>query len=532
MISIHGKPAEFVSVLQALQQAARERGDAHAIEVSGVKLSFKEWLAGAEAVAAQLAALGVEKGDRVATVMHNHAALLFVWFGAWRLGAIWSPLNVALKGEDLRYTLRDCDPRVLIVDAQTLDGVAALRDAKIESLPRFVVESDSREGFRPFAELLAAAPLAPEVPIGPDDPAVITYTGGTTGLPKGVVLPHFAYVAGGYRYREFWQPVAGDVHYTVLQLFHVGCQHGAVLAPLFAGITSVIDRWFSASNYWPRVRETRATLIDPLGTMLAILNKQPEGPLDRQHRVRCCWFATAHLPVSIRDQFEQRFGVSLRPGSYAQSETGGNYVVSQRLDDPEHPKGACGKPWGWAELRIVDEFDNPVPPGTVGEIVLRPVVPYTFMLGYHNKPEVTRKALRNQWFHSGDQGWLDENGYMFFRGRAAYWLRRRGENISAFEVESIIAEHPAVSEVAVVGVPSELGEEEVKAFIIVAPDTELEPAALVAWCDQRMTRFKVPRFVEFVADFPRSAAKREVLREVLRARGNAASWDRQASESA
>jgi crotonobetaine/carnitine-CoA ligase len=531
MISVKGEQIGHVSVLQALDEAARTRGNAFAIEIDGERLTFADWRAGAERLSRQLYKRGVRRGDVVATLMYNNAAQLFIWFGTIRLGAIWSPLNVALKGDDLDYTLRDCAPKYLFADTEALAKVRELASCSLSEDQIFCLSPEAGERVQAFEQLLTDdAPPAPETEIMPGDPAVIVYTGGTTGLPKGVVLPHFAYVAGGLRYREFWDPQPDDVHYSVMQFFHVGCQHGAVLAPLYGGVPSVIDRWFSASRYWARVRETNATLIDPLGTMLAILNKQPVSAADKQHRVRCCWFATAHLPRSVLDEFQERFGVKLQPGTYAQSETGGNYVVSQRLHDERHPPGACGKPWGWAELRIADEQDNALPAGEVGEILLRPVAPFTFMLRYHNKPEITQRALRNQWFHSGDMGWLDEDGYLFYKGRQAHWIRRRGENISAFEVESVIANHPLVQEVAIVGVPSELGEDEIKAFIILAPDADIDPWDIVTLCEQRLASFKAPRFVEFVSDFPRSAAKREVLREKLQTLGVNGAWDREAQK--
>lgn len=529
MIRIHGQPAGHGTLIEVLADRAARAPQRFALEIAGTPLTLGEWEARSSAVAANLHRLGVRKGDRVATLLHNHVAQVLIWFGAAKIGAIWCPFNVALVGEDLRYTLLDSGPRVLVVDAETAPAVAALNEPTLVQMHRFTVDEPSADtGLLPFGELLASGAARPDVLVAPSDPAVIIYTGGTTGMPKGVVLPHFAYVAGGFRYCEFWEPHSGDVHYTALQLFHAGCQHGAVLAPLFGGIPAYIDRWFSARAFWRRVRETRATLIDPLGTMLAVLCKQPPDLLDRVHEVRCCWFATAHLPKSILEEFQKRFGVRLRPGSYALSESGGNYTISQRLHDPEHPEGACGKPWGWAEVCIADELDQPLQPGEVGEILLRPTIPYTFMLHYHNKPEVTSRALRNQWLHTGDYGWVDPRGYLFFKGRQAHWLRRRGENISAFEVESIVAQYPGVAEVAVLGVPSELGEEDVKAFVIPSLEHCIDPAQLWRWCVERMTRFKVPRFIEIVDDFPRSAAKREVQREKLRALGNANAWDSEA----
>ncbi len=509
-----------------LEERARDTPEALALTVAGQSLTYSEWRTRALRVAAGLAERGVQPGERIVTVMHNNVEQLLIWLACCRIGAVWVPLNVALVGDDLIYTLTNANPSAVVVDAETEAKVA---QAELGDVLLFSLAPVRELGFHPFGDLEAANLAPPEVDVERGDPAVIVYTGGTTGLPKGVVLPHFAYLAGGARYREFWQPRAGDVHFTVMQLYHVGCQFGAAIAPLVAGIPAVIDRWFSASGYWPRVRETAATLIDPLGTMIALLVKQPVDALDQDHRVRACWFATAHMPRSIRDTFETRFGLRLAPGSYALSECGGNYVVSGRLDDEDHPDGACGKPWGWAQLRIANPEGRPLQAGETGEILLRPTLANTFMLGYWRNPERTVECWRDLWLHTGDLGRVDEHGYLFFEGRQAHWMRRRGENVSAFEVESVLQQFPGVGEVAVVGVPSELGEDDIKAFVIPTSDAALQPEALYEWCSTKMTAFKVPRYIEIVEDFPRSATKREVERTLLRAAGHSTAWDAEAA---
>jgi crotonobetaine/carnitine-CoA ligase len=212
------------------------------------------------------------------------------------------------------------------------------------------------------------------------------------------------------------------------------------------------------------------------------------------------------------------------------TEIGGSAVVNSPIGTP-HRQGTCGRANGWCELEIHDENDVALPPGTVGQIVVRPTIPFSMMNGYHNAPARTVECWRNLWFHTGDLGSLDEKGYLNFVGRQAHWLRRRSENISAYEVESVIATHPGVREVVVVGVPSELGEDEVKAFVLSIPEEQPEPEAIVAWCEQRLARFKVPRFIEFVADFPRSAAKQEIERHHLKAMANDKAWDRERSKA-
>ena len=181
----------------------------------------------------------------------------------------------------------------------------------------------------------------------------------------------------------------------------------------------------------------------------------------------------------------------------------------------------------WADVAVVDALDQPLEPNQIGEIVLRPRIPFCFMLRYHNNPSGTLDVMRNLWLHTGDRGFIDTNGYLFFCGREAHWLRRRGENISAYEVESIIGQYPGISELAIVGIPAELGEEDVMLFIVPEAGTKIDPVDIIYWCAERMAGFKVPRFIEFIGALPRSTAKREIERHTLRAIPNGAAWDRE-----
>jgi crotonobetaine/carnitine-CoA ligase len=513
-----GRRAQWPALPPLLKQKAFDRGGVVALEVAGKELTYGEWNRLSDLVAANLSRIGLAKGDRIAVLLNNSIEQILVWYGAAKRGVVSVMINAALVGDDLRNTLSNAAPLAIVADGQTHKNIL-LSDPSFGRLPTFVVGEN-------FDELLQPVDLQPDVELRPSDPATILYSGGTTGLPKGILLTHFSYIAGGYRYRDFWAPRPGDIHLSVMQLYHAGAQYGAAIAPLFEDVKGVIERRFSASTYWRRVCETGATIIDPLGTMLPFLSSQPPGPYDRAHKVRACWFATAHLPAAQRECFEERFGVRLFPGTYAQTECGGNYMVSGRFNDANHPIGAVGKSWGWVDIRIADELGDPVPAGTVGEILMRPLVADMFMLGYHRDPHRTAEVTRNFWLHTGDLGRLDESGYLYFEGRKAHWMRRRGENISAYEVENVLARHPAVREVVVIGVPAEIGgEEEVKAFVILEEGFDVSPATIHQWCTTRMTPFKIPRFIELVQDLPRSAAKREVERAKLRQLSNALAWD-------
>lgn len=511
--------AAWVTIDDLIRSRGRERPDALAVEVAGQALTYGELDARSDRVAANFAALGIGKGDRVASFAYNAIEQLLTWFGCMKIGAVWVPLNVALTGGDLAYSLEDAGPKILVLDSETrpkVDELAAQRNWQ------FRIFEIGAAGSQGFSTLLAEGSPVPQVAIAPGDPAVIVYTGGTTGMPKGVELPHFAWIAAGYRYIETFDVRPGDVHYSVLALFHNGGLMIGCIGPLVAGIPTHIERWFSVSRFWPRIRETGATIIDPIGTMVTLLCQQPEGPGDRDHTVRVSLGVLSQVPADIATAFRSRFGIDV-VNVYSLSETGGVLIVHNKVGSPK-PE-ANGKGWGWCEIAILDEHDRPKPPGATGEICLRPTKPFTFMLGYFNKPERTVECWRNLWLHTGDLGHLDEDGYLYFTGRQAHWLRIGGENVSAYEVEMVISRYEGIDEVVVVGVPAALGEEDVKLFVKLKPGSSLDPAELTRWASKELAAFKVPRFVELIDEFPRSAAKREVERHKLKTLSNDKAWD-------
>jgi carnitine-CoA ligase len=472
-------------------------------------------------VGASLSALGVGKGDRVANFAYNSIEQLLTWFGCMKIGAVWVPLNVALTGGDLDYSLDDAAPKVLVLDGETRPKVDELSAERRGAFQIFEIGRTDEGG---FDQLLSGEGAVRDVAIGPGDPAVIIYTGGTTGMPKGVELPHFAWIAAGYRYIETFEVRPGDVHYSVLSLFHNGGLMIGCIGPIVAGIPTHIERWFSVSRFWPRVRETGATIIDPIGTMVTLLCQQKESPDDRNHKVRVSLGVLTQVPAEVATTYRSRFGIDI-VNVYSLSETGGVLIV--RNTPRSHKPESNGKGWGWCDIAILDEEDRPKRPGATGEICLRPTIPFTFMLGYFNKPERTVECWRNLWLHTGDLGHVDEEGYLYFTGRQAHWLRTGGENVSAYEVESVISRYPGVEEPVVIGIPAELGEEDVKLFLRLAPGAAFDPADLIRWASRELAAFKVPRFVQVVDEFPRSAAKREVERHKLHALSNEGVWDAQ-----
>ena len=478
-------------------------------------------------IANQLIGLGVTKGDVVGTLMYNSVAQLLIWFACAKVGAIYAPLNVSLVKTDLTYSLNDIAPKVFVVDTGLLD----VYETCLPDLPVRPIEVAHGTGERGpgqrmcFPDLLHGDGSLPDVDVQATDPAAIVYTGGSTSMPKGVLVPHFYYIAAALRYREVVRPLPDDVHYANSHFFHVGGQQLGIAGPLYNGITGVMSRWFSASRYWDEVRRQNVSIIDPLGTMLAALMRQPQSELDREHRVRVgVAIASGQVRRDIRDGFERRFNVPLLE-VYSMTELG-IMVFSERIDDRRSP--SAGRTHGWADVSIVDDQDFPVPSGVVGQILLRPRSPNSSMIRYINKGDETIAAWRSGWYHTGDLGSVDDDGYLYFTGRQAHWIRRRGENVAAFEIEKVLSAHPAVIDCAAVGVPAELGEEDIKVYVhLEAHGANLDPQELIDWCREQIAAFKVPRYVEYVDSLPRTLTKSEVARHDLRDRGVGHAWDRE-----
>lgn len=494
-------------------------------------LSYADAHTDANRIAHSLRERGICKGDVVATYMFNSVDHVRIWFACAKLGAIWAPLNIALVSRDLEHTISNAQPAVLVADRELLPNVLAIRDRLGPRPPAILVrgDADSGSGGEPlplFADLLRGSPEEPDAEVAAGDPAGLIYTGGSTGLPKGVLVSNLWYFTGFLRYQEMFRPQPGDVHLGLGQMCHTIGSAVDLGAPFYFGLSTVLSRRFSASRFWDLVRAHRATVTVVVGPLMSVLLNQPARPDDAVNPLRIAGTATGQVPREIAERFAERFDLDLLE-LYGQTETGPLGCVGQRLDD--RPYHSQGKPYGWAELMIEGEGGTPNSPGVTGEIVMRPIFPNTFMLNYYRQPEKFVEACSNLWFHTGDLGHLDEDGYLHFDGRRAHSIRRRGENIAAVEVEQALLQHPAVAECAVVGVPSEVGEEDIKAYLVLADGKAVKPEEIIRFCGELLAYFKVPRYVEFVPELPRSVTKNEIERFKLRAAGIGSAWDRESS---
>jgi carnitine-CoA ligase len=440
-------------------------------------------------------------------MLDNGREAIEAWFGMTYAGIVEVPINTAFKGDVLAYMLNQAECKAIITRPELVE--------RIETDLTILVVGDS------YDEALAAARPEPTGHVAsPHDPAAILFTSGTTGPSKGVVLSHNANVRLCRNVSEIMGYERDEVLFTAFPLFHVNAKYTTVLPALYVGGEVVMRRRFSASRFWDICREEGVTAFNFMGALLMMLHKQPPKPGDRDHKVSKAYGAPA--PVTIFEEFQERFGVRLVE-VYGSTELGtatGNTVHDYKV-------GSCGVPAPHYEVEIHDEHDNPLPPGTEGEICVRPKEPDVMIQSYYRMPEATLQAFRNLWFHTGDRGRMDEEGRFYFVDRMKDAIRRRGENISSWEVEKSIDAHDAVQEAAVIGVPSELTEEEVLAVVVLKPGRELTPEALLDHCQQRMAHFAVPRFVRFADALPKNHSQR-IEKYRLREVSLAGAWDRDA----
>ena len=508
-----------------LARQAERYGERRLIVIGGKTLTHAETFAAAAGYAGALAAAGVKPGDRVAIMCGNRAELLLTILGCGWLGAVAVPINTASRGAQLEHILWNCGARLMVVEGGLASVLAPLARERIALEALWIVGDGEWPDLPHLLPHLKSGPFPepaagiPPHPVEPSDTFAILYTSGTTGLSKGVCCPHAQYFWWAFYTGELLGVGATDVLMTTLPMFHTNALNSFFQA-LLNGATLVVEPRFSASGFVRGLAEQQATVTFVLGAMVPILLAQEPSSADRAHRVRVA--LSPAVPAHFHRQFTERFGIGLIDG-YGSTET--NCIMGSSLT--EQRPGTMGRLLAGFTARVVDAYDNEVPDGEAGELMLRADEPFAFATGYFGMPEKTVEAWRNLWFHTGDRVVRESDGYYRFMDRMKDAIRRRGENISSYEVEQVIVSHPAVENAAVFPVRSELAEDEVMAAVVLRTGAQLGPAALLDFCQPRMPYFAVPRFLEFVEALP-VTENGKVTKYKLRERGvTAATWDRE-----
>ena len=500
--------------------------------IAGECRSYAEVLCEAERAACALQALGVQRGETVAIMLRNGLDAVNAWLGANLLGAADVTLNTAYRGTLLEHALNQAQSKILVIGAEFVEVLRA-SETELRYLERVLVVGRSALEWRPaclnlldYADTMqSAGPVSAWPPVHPSDIASVIYTSGTTGPGKGVLMPHAQVILLAQRTAAKLRMRTEDIYYSFHPLYHMAGKFMQVLACAAAGAKLVLDESFAPDRWLQRVRDSGATVSGAHGPMLEMIHAQPASGADREHRLRV--ICSAPFPSHIASSFEQRFGVR---GVEVWGMTEVGIPLWSSLDEPLR-EGSCGRVDAeWFEFQIVNpDTDEPVPVGQPGEFVVRPRHPWTLMQGYMGMPGKTVEAWRNLWFHSGDTGYADETGNVYFLDRTSDRIRRRAENISAHDIEVAALRHSAVAEAVAIGIPSEFaGDDDVKLCIVCPPGAPFDPKDLLRHLAGLLPHFMVPRYIEQFTELPRSATHK-VQRALLRAMpATANAWDRKA----
>jgi carnitine-CoA ligase len=491
------------AISDLLDRRARDDSAKPFCVFDGSVVSFGELQQRVNRLATGFAALGIRSGDRVAVMLANHPDHLVVFLALVRLGATQIPVNVHLRGLGLEYVLAHSEARVVVADECYAPLLVALLPKSSIGLSVWRGTPTPAVGPARSISLLdvAAAGTSAAPPSTPDADRIvsITYTSGTTGPPKGVMLGEKPYLMAGHVAGQLAAVRPGDVMLTWEPLYHIGGSQVIVTCLQHGVLMALLER-FSASSFWDEARRYRATQMHYLGGVLGLLLKQPPRPDDREHAVRIAWGGGA--PAHLWEPFERRFGARIHE-CYGMTEAASFTTINL-----EGRVGSIGRPVPHFEVKILTENGRPAATHETGQIVVREREPGLLMKGYFKDPERTAETLRDGWLYTGDFGATDADGFLYFAGRRRDRLRRRGENVSAWEIEQVVSMHADVEACAAIGVSSDVGDEDIKVFVKPVGGKRIEPLDLIRWCEQHLAYFQIPRYIELVDAFPLTPTER------------------------
>jgi long-chain acyl-CoA synthetase len=501
---------EPASLRELLERRVRETPDKVFLfsEADGRRYTYAEFDRAASAAAHGLAARGVAKGDVVGLLMPNSPEYIIAYFACFKLGAIAGPINSLLKPQELSYVLANSEAKALFLHSEFKPRIDAIRD----ELPdlQHVIEFDDEA--RAAMEIEGAGEF-PEWPvIEKHDEAIIIYTSGTTGKPKGCLLTHGNLISNARQIKSWLGFTERDRLLTIMPLFHMNAVSVTTLTPLYAGASTVVSPRFSASRFWQIISDYEVTSFGSVATMLArLLSAYPDGVPKglKTEQLRFAMCGSAPVPAEILKRFEETFHCLVIEG-YGLSES----TCRSTFNPPDERRrpGSCGMPIG-NEMRVVDEEDREVPEGHLGEIVLRGE---NILKGYFKNEEATAQAFRHGWFHTGDIGYRDADGFYYIVDRKSDMIIRGGENIYPREIDEVLYSHPSVAAAATIGVPDAVYGEEVAAFIVLKEGREATEEEIIEYCRERLADYKCPKSVRFIAEIPKGPTGKLLKRELAR----------------
>lgn len=510
-----GPVQQPVNIAELLEQRVRAAPDKPFLfsESDGRQFSYREFANSVDATARLLSARGIAKGDVVSLLMPNSVEYIVAYFACWKLGALAGPVNSLLKDHETAFVMNNSEAKAILVHSEFGERIERIRK-KLPCLKSLIVFDDEAEATRDYAGLGPAS--TPEA-CATDDDAIIIYTSGTTGKPKGCLLTHGNVIANARQISDWLRFTKDDRLLTIMPLFHMNAVSVTTMSMLYAGGSTVISPKFSASKFWNIISDYQITSFGSVATMLSmLLNTYPEGVPEglKTDQLRFAMCGSAPVPAEVMQTFEETFNCTVVEG-YGLSES----TCRSTFNPPDKRRrpGSCGMPIG-NEMKVVDDNDDDVPDGQLGEIVLRGE---NILKGYFKNPEATDLAFRGGWFHTGDVGYRDPDGFFYIVDRKSDMIIRGGENIYPREIDEILYHHPAVAAAATIGVPDPLYGEEVAAFIVLKDGMTATEEELLTHCKSQLADFKCPKSVRIVKDIPKGPTGKLLKRELAKQFGTA-----------
>ena len=500
--------AEPTNIPELLKQRVSDAPDKPFLfsEIDKRQFTYKEFETAVKRTANLLASNGVRKGDVVSLLLPNSVEYVIAYFACWHIGALAGPINSLLKAQEIAYVITNSEAKAWLVHPEFLSIVDAIRDQLGSTLCviPFDNEAEAAAGVSETTEY--------EVNLTSDDEAIIIYTSGTTGKPKGCLLTHGNVIANARQISSWLNFTGSDRLLTMMPLFHMNAVSVTTMSALYAGGSTVVSQKFSASRFWQIISDYEITSFGSVATMLSmLLSTYPDGiPPDlKTEQLRFAMCGSAPVPAEVLRRFEETFNCLVVEG-YGLSES----TCRSTFNPPDKRRraGSCGLPIG-NEMRVVDDEDRDVPDGELGEIVLRGE---NILKGYYKNEQANESAFRNGWFHTGDIGYRDPDGFYYIVDRKSDMIIRGGENIYPREIDEVLYQHPDIAAAAAVGVPDHLYGEEVAAVVVLKAGAKTSEQEVIDYCRARLADFKCPKTVHFVEDIPKGPTGKLLKRELAR----------------
>lgn len=499
------------NIRELLERRAKETPNKSFLfsEADGRKLTYAEFDVAVNRTARLLSSHGIQKGDVVSLLMPNCLEYIIAYFACWKLGALAGPVNSLLKAHETAFVMNNSEAKAILVNSEFQERIESIRDdlPHLKSIIRF---DDQAEATREFAGASSTSLSLSDIDL--DDHAIIIYTSGTTGKPKGCLLTHGNVIANARQISQWLGFTQNDRLLTIMPLFHMNAVSVTTMSALYAGGSTVISPKFSASKFWNIISEYGVTSFGSVATMLSMLLNSysdgvPEGLKTSQLRFAMC--GSAPVPTEVMKKFEETFKCPVVEG-YGLSES----TCRSTFNPPDERRrpGSCGLPIG-NEMKVFDDNDHEVVDGELGEIVLRGE---NILKGYYKNPDATASAFRNGWFHTGDVGYRDPDGFFYIVDRKSDMIIRGGENIYPREIDEVLYQHPAVAAAATIGIPDRLYGEEVAAFIVLKDGLKASEEELISHCQNELADYKCPKTIRIVDEIPKGPTGKLLKRELAR----------------